>query len=74
MRLPLLFLNHCSFLFGKKRNAYENYNKHFNYLKLIMSFGVQFKILHNFSKVNKVIFLFFFSPSKVLLSIPFFSK
>lgn len=31
-------------------------------------------ILHNFSTVSKVMFLFFFKPSKVLLSKPDFNK
>ena len=40
------------------------------YLNLTISLGVQLRITHSFSNVSKVIFLFFFKASNVLLSIP----
>ena len=44
------------------------------YLNSTISFGVQPIILHSFSTVKRVMFLFFFKLSKVLLSIPDFSR
>lgn len=39
-------------------------------MNLTMSLGVQSRILHSFSSVTNVTFLFFFSVSSVLWSIP----
>ena len=44
------------------------------YLNSTISFGVNPMILHSFSTVISVTFLFFFKLSKVLLSIPDFNR
>ena len=45
-----------------------------SFTNVTRSFGVQSKILHNFSSVSNVIFLLFFKVSKVRLSIPDFNN
>lgn len=42
----------------------------FELVNLTISLGVQFSILHSFSRVKSVILLFFFRESRVLLSMP----
>ncbi len=55
----------------KSLRIYDNDGRLYS-VNFTMSFGVQPMILHSFSKVSSVMFLFFFRESKVLLSIPAF--
>ena len=55
------------------KNDHPEMGGHFS-MKRTMSFGVQSIIRQSFSSVSRVIFLFFFSVSSVLLSMPFFRR